>query len=257
MRHAELHRKLSGPRALALHEAWMASRAADNPDRIKALAGVLVVHAGLAAMILSGLDVHLVGPTIERLKTFDITETLPPPPPPPPSPKPDRARERAGAAAKKALPTPVVAPPPRIVIPAKPPVVSAPIASTGSAATAGAATAGIGTGAGGSGTGLGGGGRGDFSRFTPARMLNKIPDREYRRISGGRIPRGSATITFRVDPKGRMNNCRIARSSGDPTVDAIVCEAAARYLRFSPARDPDGRPVAQDMSYTPTWRPNY
>jgi protein TonB len=236
----------------------MAYRAADNPDRIKALAGVLVVHAGLAAMILSGLDVHLVGPTIERLKTFDITEAPPPlPPPPPPSPTPERAREKEGAAAKKALPTPVVAPPPRIVVPAKPPVIASRIASTGSAATAGAASAGTGTGAGGSGTGLGGGGRGDFSRFTPARMLNKIPDREYRRISGGRIPRGSATIAFRVDPQGRINNCRIVRSSGDRAVDAVVCDAAARYLRFSPARDPDGRPVAQDMSYTPTWRPNY
>ena len=235
----------------------MAYRAADNPDRIKAVAGVLVVHAALAAVILSGLTVHSVATTIERLKTFNITEALPPPPPPPPpSPTLDRVREKQGAAAKKALPTPVVAPPPRIVVPYKPPVTAAPIASTGSAATAGAATAGIGTGAGGSGTGLGGGGRGDFSRYTPARMLNKIPDREYRRISGGRIPRGSATIAFRVDSQGRINNCRVVRSSGDPGVDSIVCDAATRYLRFRPARDPDGRAVAQDMTYTPSWRPN-
>jgi protein TonB len=87
-------------------------------------------------------------------------------------------------------------------------------------------------------------------------MLNKIPDREYRRISGGRIPRGSATIAFRVEPHGRMANCRVVRSSGDPYVDSIVCSAAMNHLRFSPARDPSGRPVAQDMSYTPTWRPN-
>jgi protein TonB len=86
-------------------------------------------------------------------------------------------------------------------------------------------------------------------------MLNKIPDREYRRISGGRIRRGSATISFRVDPNGRMANCRVVRSSGDAHVDAIVCGAAMNYLRFRPALDPAGRPVAQDMSYTPTWRP--
>lgn len=235
----------------------MAYRAADNPDRMKALGGVVVVHAALAAIILSGLTVHTVTQTAERLKTFDIAVPPPPPQPPPPQQVSDRAKDQEGAAGRKALPTPVVAPQPRIVIPAKPPVVAAPVAATGSAATADAATAGSGTGAGGSGTGRGGGGRGDFSGFTPARMLNKIPDREYRRISGGRIPRGSATIAFRVDRDGQLSNCRITRTSGDATVDSIVCDAAARYLRFSPARDPDGRAVAQDMSYTPTWRPNY
>jgi len=235
----------------------MAYRAADNPDRIKALAGVLVVHAALAAVIVSGLTVHTVAATIERLKTFDINEAPPPPPPPPPPTQtPDRAREKEGAAGKKAVPTPVVAPPPKVVVPYKPPVSAARVAGTGSAATAGAARSGTGTGAGGSGSGLGGGGRGDFTGYTPARMLNKIPDREYRRISGGRIPRGSATISFRVNADGSLSSCRVVRSSGDSTVDAIVCDAANRYLRFRPARDRDGRAVAQDMSYTPTWRPN-
>ena len=236
----------------------MAYRASDNPDRIKAAAAVLAVHVALGAAILSGLTVHSVATTIDHLRTFDITEIPPPPPPPPPpSPTPERAKEKEGAAAKKALPTPVVAPQPKIVIPARTPVVASRVPSTGTAATAGAALSGTGTGAGGSGNGLGGGGRGDFSRFTPARMLNKIPDREYRRISGGRIPRGSATISFRVNPDGKMSGCRVVRSSGDFTVDSIVCDAATRYLRFRPARDPDGRAIGQDMSYTPTWRPNF
>lgn len=235
----------------------MAYHPSDNPDRVKAVAGVLVVHAALGAAILSGLDVRTVTTTIERLRTFDITEPLPPPEPPPPKLTPDRAKEEEGAAGKKAEPTPVVAPTPKIVIPTKPPVVASRVPSTGSASTSGAATAGSGTGAGGSGTGRGGGGAGDFSGYTPARMLNKIPDREYRRISGGRIRRGSATITFRVNAEGRMSNCRIVRSSGDAYVDSIVCDAATRYLRFRPARDPDGRAIAQDMTYTPTWRPNF
>ena len=235
----------------------MAYRASDNPDRIKALAAVIAFHAALGAAILSGLDVRSVETSIERLRTFDIIEPPAPPPPPPPARQAERAREEEGAAGRKAEPTPVVAPKPAIVVPAKTPVVAAPVAGTGSAPSAGAALSGPGTGAGGSGMGRGGGGRGDFTGFTPARMLNKIPDREYRRISGGRIPRGSATISFRVNADGRMSNCRIARSSGDLLVDSIVCEAATRHLRFSPARDPDGRAIAQDMSYTPTWRPNY
>jgi hypothetical protein len=35
----------------------------------------------------------------------------------------------------------------------------------------------------------------------------------------------------------------------------MVCDAATRNMLFSPALDPSGRPVAQDMTYTPTWRP--
>jgi protein TonB len=230
---------------------------ANGRDQAKAFVAVAVVHAALAAVILSGLNVETVRQAVETLKTFDIEEPPPPPPaPPPPQQRAERAKEEEGAAGKKAEPSPIVVPKPKIVVPAKPPVAAAPVAGTGSATTSGAATYGTGPGAGGSGTGRGGGGTGDFTGYTPARMLNKIPDREYRRISGGRIPFGSATITFRVNPDGRMSNCRIVRSSGDPYVDSIVCQAATRHLRFRPARDPNGRAVAQDLTYTPTWRPN-
>ncbi|MEO8176879.1 MAG: energy transducer TonB [Sphingomicrobium sp.] len=235
----------------------MVYRAADTPDRMKALGGVLIVHVGLALLILSGLHVGTVARTVERLKMFDIDQALLPPPPPPPRQMSERAKDKEGAAAKKALPTPAMAPPPRIALPTRPPVIAAPIASSGSAATAGAATAGTGTGAGGTGAGPGGGGKGDGAGFTPARMLNKIPDREYRRIAAGRIPRGSAAIKFRANADGSIADCRIMRSSGDSEVDSILCDAATRYLRFSPARDPSGRAIAQDISYTPTWRPNY
>ena len=234
----------------------MPYRADDNPDRIKAMAGVALVHAALAAVFLAGLNVNLAERTAFAFKTFSISEVPRPNPPPPPSQKFERAKQEEGAAGKKAHPTPIVAPQPKIALPYKPPIKASRIAGAGSAATAGAARDGTGPGAGGAGSGSGGGGQGDFSRFTPARMLNKIPDREYRRISGGRIPRGSATIAFRVTPNGRVANCRVARSSGDHYVDWVVCNAATNFLRFSPARDPSGQPIAYDMSYTPTWRPN-
>lgn len=57
---------------------------AEGQDKAVALAGVIVVHAALAAVILSGLSVHSVARTIETLRTFDISEPPPPPPPPPP-----------------------------------------------------------------------------------------------------------------------------------------------------------------------------
>ena len=230
----------------------MAYRAADNPDRMKALGGVVVVHVGLAALILSGLTVHSVAQSVERLKTFDIIEP-PPPPIPPPTPTPERATGQAGAAAKQALPTPVVAPPPRIVIPYQPPVTAARIASTGTAATAGAATAGNGTGAGGSGNGLGGGGNGDFSGYTPARLIRNLSRGDYRLIAGHRLPRGAAMMSLRVEPDGQPSNCRVVRSSGDPTVDGELCPLVTQRLRFRPALNDLGRPIPYQLQYVATW----
>ena len=222
----------------------MAYRAADNPDRIKALGGVAIVHAALAALILSGLTVHTVTRTVEQLKTFDISEVPPPPPPPPPVP-------RVSAAGGKAPPTPIVAPPPRIVIPLPPPVTAARIASTGSAATAGAAaTAGNGTGA---GTGGGGGGNGDFSGYTPARLVRNLSRGDYRLIAAEGLPRGRAMVSLRVEPSGQPTNCKIVRSSGDSTVDGQLCPLIMQRLYFRPALNASGRPIPYQVQYVATW----
>jgi protein TonB len=232
------------------------SAAPERPDQAKAIAAVIAVHAALAAIILTGLNGRIVTQAVESLKTFDLRRPPPPPPePPPPARRAERARLEEGAAGKKAEPSPVVAPQPKLPLPS--PIPAASVAGTGNAPSQGAANAGTGPGAGGTGIGRGGGGIGDFTGFTPARMIGKIPNSEYRRISAGRIPRGSASIGFTVNTNGRISGCRIVRSSGDALVDSRVCAAATRYLLFSPARDPSGRPVAQDLTYTPNWRPTY
>jgi len=227
----------------------------NRPDRAKAIAAVIAVHVALAAAILTGLNVKMVSRAVEQLTTIEIKEPPPPPPvrPPKPAPRPQQAKKPAGAPAPKAEPTPVVAPQPKLPLPS--PIPAAKVAGAGTAASSGAGTSGTGTGAGGAGNGPGGGGYADFSRFTPARLVGKIPNSEYRRISAGRIPQGSATIAFRVNPSGRIADCRVVRSSGDPFVDSMVCDAAVRWLVFDPARDPSGRPIAQDITYTPNWRP--
>jgi periplasmic protein TonB len=227
-------------------------------DRAKALVGVVLVHVALGAVILTGLNVRDVQRVVETLKTFDIDEPPPPPPQEPPRPREQaqRAKEEKGAAGKKAEPSPVVVPKPKIELPAKPPVAAAPVAGTGSATTSGAANYGTGPGAGGSGTGRGGGGTGDFSGYTPAQRISKIPDREYRRIrAAGGQSSGRIGITLKVNTDGRPSNCRIVRTSGNPTVDDLFCELAVDYVRFRPARDADGRPVAQDITWYPDWSP--
>jgi protein TonB len=223
----------------------------DRATRAKAIVAVVAVHAALAAVILTGLNVRMVSRAVEQLKTFDFREPPPPPPQPPPKPatKPRQMKKPAGAPAKKAEPSPVVAPQPRLPVPS--PIPAAKIAGTGSATTSGAGTSGSGTGAGGAGSGPGGGG--DYSRFTPARRITRIPDREYRRLAATGIASGSVGVTIRVDPDGSVANCRVARSSGDRAIDALMCQLTLSYIRFDPARDPSGRAVAQDVTFFPNW----
>jgi len=224
---------------------------ADAPDRAKAIAAVVVVHAALAFLILSGLHVANVRHAVEALTTISLSQPPPPPVQPPrkPAPKPQAMKKPQGAPAKKAEPSPVVAPQPRI--PAPSPLPAAKVPGSASATTSGAAGGGNGTGAGGAGNGPGGGG--DFSRFTPARRISKIPDSEYRALARTGLPSGRVGVTIRVNPDGSVSNCRVARSSGDPSIDGLMCELTLRYIRFDPARDPNGRPVAQDVTFFPNW----
>jgi periplasmic protein TonB len=232
----------------------MGSYAVTTPaDRTKAIAGVTAVHLALAFVILTGLNVRMIGHAVEHLRTFDVIE-LPPPapePPPQPAPEPSRPKREAGAPAKKAEATQIVAPKPKIATPRASPVAAALIAGTGSASHSGASTAGNGTGAGGNGNGPGGGG--DYSRFTPAQRISKIPDSEYRRLASTGILNGAVGITIKVNIDGRVSNCRIAQSSGDGSADTIMCQLAQQYVRFRPARDPAGHPVAQDVTWYPNW----
>lgn len=227
------------------------SGTANRPDKAKAIAAVVAVHAALAAMILAGLNVRYVQEAVERLQMIDLREPPPPPPlPPPPAPKPQAAKREAGAPARRAEASPIVAPLPRLPTPS--PIVAARIAGTGSTAKSGAGVSGSGTGAGGSGTGPGGGGN-DFSGYTPARRISKIPDRAYRQLAASGLQSGRVGVTIKVNEDGSVSNCRIARSSGDGGVDALMCQLTLGHIRFAPARDAAGHPVAQDVTFYPNW----
>jgi len=229
---------------------------ADRPDKAKAIVAVVAVHAALGFLILSGLHIREIRRAADQLTTISIREPLPPPRPPLPQPepaaKPQAAKQAAGTPAKKAEPTPVVAPEPKLSVSS--PIAAAKVAASGTATTAGAAAAGSGTGAGGAGNGSGGGGNADYSRFTPARLIGNIPNREYVRLASTGIPSGLVGVIILVGPDGSVSNCRIARTSGDRSIDSLVCQLTLRYVRFDPARDPYGRAVAQDITYFPNWR---
>jgi protein TonB len=226
---------------------------ADRPDQAKAIAAVVAIHVGLAFILLSGLDVKNVRQAVERMTTIAISEPPPPPPiqPQKPAPKPQAMKKAEGTVAKKAEPTPVVAPQPKL--PVRPPIPAARIAGAGTSSLSGAAHAGNGTGAGGSGSGVGGGGTADYSRFTPAQLVRNLSRGDYRSIAAGRMPAGRAMVALRVEPTGQPSNCRVLRSSGDPYVDSGLCPLITERLRFLPARDDQGRPIAYQLNYVATW----
>lgn len=224
---------------------------ADRPDQAKAITAVVAVHVALALVILSGLNVRRVGQAVDALKTFDIREVPPPPVSPPPAREPERMKKPQGAPARRAEPSPIVAPPPKI--PAPSPIAAAKIAGTGNAPTSGAALAGNGTGAGGTGNGMGGGGNADYSRFTPARLIRNLNRGDYRALAGARLPAGRAMVSLRIEPTGQPSGCSVLRSSGDPYVDAGLCPLITQRLRFSPALDDQGRPIPYRLDYVATW----
>jgi periplasmic protein TonB len=224
---------------------------ADRPDKAKAIVAVVAVHAALAAVILSGLKVQIVTRAVDQLTTFNLRQ---PPPPPPVRPRPvartQLPKRAEGAPAKIADATQVVAPPAMSPVPS--PVAAAPLAGAGSAPNPGASAVGAGTGSSGNGFGQGGNGPG---AYLPARKLTKIPDSQYRRLAASGIASGSVAVTIRVNADGSVSNCKVVRSSGSPYADSLMCDLTLRYVRFSPARDPSGRPVAQQVTWVPTWAP--
>ena len=158
----------------------------------------------------------------------------------------------AGAPAPKAIPTEIVAPPPRLIVRAKPPIVAAPVAAQGSAATSGAAQAGSGTGAGGNGNGRGAGaagGGGSKAVWLDGGLRNSDYPRD---LLNQRIG-GTARIRFTVQPSGRIAACRIASSSGSALLDDLTCRLLTERLRFRPAIDASGRAIPSEVGTDYTW----
>jgi protein TonB len=222
-------------------------------DRVKAIASIIAVYSAMiAAMMLIRTDSST--RTLESRPTvlIDIDE---PPPPPPPQTDPGKAKEEEGAAGKKDEPTPIVAPQPKIVVPAKPPVAAAPIAGTGLSPNAGASTAGTGPGAGGSGSGRGGGGSGGGGGIgSDARLLGgnsaKLPSRLLRIFSADR---GYGYLQLTISEAGRVSDCSVLQSTGSADVDQALCSLMLRQSRWAPAHDRQGNPISVKLRYTATW----
>mgnify|MGYP002628847712 CR=1 FL=1 len=63
---------------------------------------------------------------------------------------------------------------------------------------------------------------------------------------GGRDVRAgtSVTVLFTVGPDGRAYDCSVAQPGPDAQTNALVCPLVVERIRFNPARNAQGEPVA-------------
>jgi protein TonB len=232
-----------------------------NRDRSGAVAAVVAVHLALLFMLL-----HLSGKmdlpgTDSVMRVFDLAQ---PPPPPPPSPQKQQSKpkEKEGGSAPaniRSQATPVQAPKPRVIVPPVPQIAASPTPREGTQPTQGASdVAGPGTGAGGVGNGTGNGsggngpgGGGDGGIAEPPHLATPV-------LTGRDFPRdlieqgpGGATVflRLRVDARGYVIGCDVIRGSGVASIDGAMCNLAHDRLRFRPALNRSGQPVAGWFGY--------
>ena len=239
----------------------------DPRDRLRSAVLVAVFHVALGWALISSLGYKVIPRADDALKLFNLSDQ--PPPPPPITPPPEKARTEThkprdpeGAAAPPALkntPTEIVAPKVKPLRP--PPVPAAPVAGQGTAPAAGAApTPGPGTGRGGVGNGLGSGlsgngnGGGGNGRAAAAQhVAGDIANGDYPPSAINARAQGTTIFSGVVGPDGRLEDCRVIRSSGNRALDETTCRLALRRLRYRPATDAAGRPIASTVREEQSW----
>ena len=233
-------------------------RGTAREDRAKALAGVLLVHVALGAVILTGLNVHSV--SAGRRDTEDVRHRGPPPPPPrSPRRRSQSRRARQGGRRRGGQEGRAVAgrrPQAQDRIPAKPPVAAAPVAGTGSATTSGRAQSGTGPGAGGSGTAAAAAERAISAASRPRGACTKIPDERISPHHGReRTNAAGAWITLKVNDRGRPVQLPDRPHERQSSGGRLFCQLATHTSSFRPARMLDGGPSRRTSPGIRTGRP--
>lgn len=229
---------------------------------VAALASALILFALVAALVIGLAPPLLPGTLMRSLVAFAV--------PPPASerqpvrrPPPKRAAPAAAAGGSERprgpAPTPAVLslPSPLVIVSLPAPIGPVLPAPSERAAEASRAGSGSGTGAG-TGVGRGAGvGTGDGAPAGPAVHARQV----HGHLSPGDVPdgvlppggSGGVTVRYVVGIDGRVSGCTVTAPSGVPQIDRVPCPLIARRFRFRPARDTQGRAVAETIVETHTW----
>ena len=230
-------------------------------ERAATVSLVVLVHLALAYAL---INLSGAGRLPGQDALTQLIEISPEPPPPPvvivdpPTPKPQKKEAAASAKNIDSKATPVAAPKPIIPVPSPNPVIATTTPRQGNQATQGASTVvgpgtgaggvGNGDGSGGAGNGNGGGGSGIAARaslVSPSLRTRDYPAQLRERLLDG----GAPFVIFTVEANGRVYNCRIFRSSGDPDIDRATCALVTARFVYRPAINQRGQPVASQLAY--------
>ena len=240
----------SGLRGILHNQGYLKRR---RKPKVSTVFLILLLHTAA----LYGLARALAPDMTERAQSaavsaFTVTITAPPDDPPKQA-KPEPDEGAAGPAREKAVPKPVTAPSPKL--PAKQDIPFPKASSDGLDSASGAKDSGSGTGAAGDGLGTGsgreGGGTGGGIARKPELIATITDARAFPVPPGGRKARVGESVIVRliVSAQGRPTNCRIYRASPFPQTDQAVCDLALQQVRFRPALDNNGDPVAAPFYY--------
>lgn len=213
---------------------------------------IVLLHIGVLYGLARALAPGAVT-SVERsfVSAFTVTVSTPEEQTPVVEPEPNEGTQ--GDPGEEAVPQPVSAPTPRQPVRQDRPIPRA--SSTGTATTSGATASGEGTGAAGSGEGTGagrgGGGQGGVVATKPVLTRSITDSSAFPIPPGGRAARIGESVIVRlmVSAQGRVTSCSVYRPSPFPETDAVVCRLAYDQIRFEPARDAQGNPVAAPFYY--------
>ena len=201
-------------------------------SKVVAIVIVAAIHLALGYAFVTGLAYQYVKKVSEKLNTFDVEEPPPPPPDEPPPPPPDMP----------VVPPPVVTPPPIVQAPTQaPPIITTPVPPPPRPVEAPPpppppAPPRVSQAA--------------VAKGNPGQYFNSdnYPPSALRAGEQGRVV---AMLTIGTD--GRVSDCEVSTSSGSAALDQATCRIAKSRVRYSPAKDENGQPIASRTSLPVKW----
>lgn len=205
-------------------------------SRIVAIVVVSVILAVVGYAFVTGLAYQYVKKVSEKLNTFDVTEPPPPPPDEPPPPPPDQPLTpppvvtpppivRTTTPPVVIMNTTPVPPPPQIIPQPAPPQPAPPPPPPRVSQAAGL--------------------KGNPGQFFGD---DAYPPAAIRAQAQGRVV---ARLTVGID--GRVSDCQVTASSGNSDLDSTTCRIARSRVRYTPAKDEAGRPIASTATLPVRW----
>ena len=88
----------------------------------------------------------------------------------------------------------------------------------------------------------------------PRIIAGQITSEDYPPAALRNEAEGRTSAGLVIDPNGRVRRCRIAQSSGHEILDSRVCQLALIRMRFSPALDAAGQPIAVHVVLPVVWK---